>query len=112
MPDPLIATALVTAFKSADQWLGKARAEVKNTEKYNVSACVSYLEAARTAIGGLEDELDQIMIEAEQVAQHDPRQRPSLSSRRGPAPRSATLRARPSTRCAATDAPIRARRPS
>jgi hypothetical protein len=35
-----------------------------------VSACVSYLEAARTAIRGLEGELDQIMIEAEQVAQY------------------------------------------
>ena len=62
MTDPAIATtllksALVPAFKSADQWLGKARAEVKNTKKYNVSACVNYLEAARTAIRGLEDEL-------------------------------------------------------
>jgi hypothetical protein len=74
MTDPVIATllksALVPAFKCADQWLGKARAEVKKTKKHNVSACVSYLEAARTAIGGLEDELDQIMIEAEQVAHY------------------------------------------
>jgi hypothetical protein len=74
MTDPVFATliksALVPAFNSANQWLGKARAEVKKTKKNNVSACVSYLEAARTAIRGLEDELDQIMIEAEQVAQY------------------------------------------
>jgi hypothetical protein len=74
MPDPVLAgllkTALTPAFKSATKWLEGARAEVNKTKKYNVSACVSYLEAARIAIRGLEDELDQILIEAEQVSQY------------------------------------------
>jgi hypothetical protein len=72
MPDSviLLKTALMPAFRYGTKWLETARAEVNKTKKYNVSACVSYLEAARTAIRGLEDELDEILIEAEQVSQY------------------------------------------
>ena len=67
--DPIILTALGTAMAraltAAEDHLSKARA-VKSD---NIAACVEYLRAAQSAITGLEDEVDEILIEAKMVAQ-------------------------------------------
>jgi hypothetical protein len=66
--DPLIITALGTALEQAlavgENHLSKARA-VKSA---NVAACVEYLRAVQSAITGLEDEVDEILIESKLVA--------------------------------------------
>jgi hypothetical protein len=64
MVEPLLMTALENAFDIGKRLLEEAG----YTKKYNGAACVKYLEAARTAIAGLEDELDEILIEAKQVS--------------------------------------------
>ena len=64
MVEPLIMTALENAFDIGKRLLEEAG----YTKKYNGAACVKYLEAARTAIAGLEDEMDEILIEAKQVS--------------------------------------------
>lgn len=66
--EPIIMTALGTAleraFALAQDHLSKAKA-VKGA---NIAACVEYLRAAQSAITGLEEEVDEILIEAKMVA--------------------------------------------
>ena len=57
-------TALELAWAAATDHLSKARA-VKSA---NIAACVEYLRAAQSAITGLEDEADEILVEAKMVA--------------------------------------------
>jgi hypothetical protein len=57
-------TALERALLAAEDHLKKANA-IKSA---NIAACVEYLRAAQSAISGLEDEVDEILIEAKMVA--------------------------------------------
>jgi hypothetical protein len=60
----LIGTAIEFALKKAEEHLSKARA----TRTVNAAACAEYLRAAQTVIAGLEDEVDEILIESKMVA--------------------------------------------
>ena len=62
--DAIIVTALETALAAAQGYISNAQA----IKKANVSACVDYLRAAQSAITGLEDEADEILIEAKLVS--------------------------------------------
>ena len=66
--DPIIMTAFGTALERAlaitEEHLAKA-SEVKSA---NIEACVGFLRAAQSAITGLEDEVDEILIESKMVA--------------------------------------------
>lgn len=62
--DQLVVTALGTALALAEEHLSKARA----VRSANIAACVEYLRAAQCAITGLEEEVDEILIEAKMVA--------------------------------------------
>jgi len=59
----LLTTALEKALDVGHRYLREA----ENQSQYNVRACIAYLEAARAAIRGLEEELDEILIETETV---------------------------------------------
>jgi hypothetical protein len=65
--DPMFMAALKTALERslavAENHLSKANA-VKSA---NIAACVEYLRAAQSAIKGLEEEVDEILIEAKMV---------------------------------------------
>ena len=63
--DAIIITALEKALTAAERCISNAQA----IKKANVSACVEYLRAAQSAITGLEDEADEILIEAKLVSQ-------------------------------------------
>jgi hypothetical protein len=59
-----LGTALERALSVAEDHLKKAHA-VKTA---NIAACIEYLRAAQSAITGLEDEVDEILVEAKLVA--------------------------------------------
>jgi hypothetical protein len=60
----LLQTALNQALQLGNQRLREAQEVGDN----NMVACIAYLEAARAAIRGLEEELDEILVEAKRVA--------------------------------------------
>jgi len=64
MFETLLTTALVRALNMATHHLEEARRELARTKTYNIAVCTQFLEAARAAVLGLEDELDEILIEA------------------------------------------------
>ena len=59
-----LGTALERALTLAEDHLSKAQA----VESANIAACVEYLRAVQSAMSGLEDELDEILIETKLVA--------------------------------------------
>jgi hypothetical protein len=70
-------TALETAIKLAEQYLAEGMAIAKR----NAESCVRFLQAAQFALRGLEDEVDQILIEAKVVAGFEWKRRPQLLKR-------------------------------
>ncbi len=77
----IVTTALEKAVSSGAQHLDEARKEVAEAKKYNAASCVRYLAAARTAVLALEDEVDEILIEAGFVARYDWARRSELHRR-------------------------------
>ncbi|MGC1294700.1 MAG: hypothetical protein WA869_06645 [Alloacidobacterium sp.] len=71
MLEPILTTALEKAVSMGSRYLDDARKEVRQAEKNNVASCIKFLEAARAAVLGLEDELDEILIEAGMVARYE-----------------------------------------
>jgi hypothetical protein len=63
-PSSILVTALEKALAIAGESLAKAVA----VNKANVAACLHYLRAAQAAVMGLEEELDEILIQAKAVA--------------------------------------------
>jgi hypothetical protein len=64
MDPSIIVTALERALSMADGYLKKGSA----SKTANVEACLNYLRAAQVAISGLEEEVDEILIQAKMVA--------------------------------------------
>jgi hypothetical protein len=81
MLEKIAITALEKAVSAGVQYLDEARKEVAKAKKHNVVSCVRFLAAARTAVLALEDELDEILIEAGFVARYDWARRSELHSR-------------------------------
>jgi hypothetical protein len=79
--EPMITTGLVTALEKAlkigNDYLSKAGA-IKSA---NIAACVEYLRATQSAITGLEDEADEILIDAKMVARFHWEKREALCER-------------------------------
>src|SRR5205814_3440131 len=73
----LLLTALELALRLAEKYLDEARA----IRRQNAASCVRYLQAAQTALEGLEDEVDQILTEAKIVARFQWDRRPELLKR-------------------------------
>ena len=67
-------TAMAKAIELAEQYLAEAR----SIAKANVASCIRYLQAAQAALHGLEDEVDQILIEAKIVSRFQWERRPDL----------------------------------
>jgi hypothetical protein len=63
IPARLLITALEKAVDVGSQYLHEA----ENMRQDNVLRCIAYLDAARAAIRGLEEELDEILIETKLV---------------------------------------------
>ena len=66
--DPLTMSALGTALERALAVAEDHLAKAKSVKSSNVAACIEYLRSAQSAVTGLEDEVDEILIEAKQVA--------------------------------------------
>ncbi|MBA2592596.1 MAG: hypothetical protein H0U97_10235 [Gammaproteobacteria bacterium] len=66
--DPLIVSALGTALERALAVAEDHLAKASSVKWANVAACIEYLRAAQSAVTGLEDEVDEILIEAKLVA--------------------------------------------
>lgn len=81
MLESIAATALEKAVASAAQLLIEAKNEAAKANKYNIVCCISFLEAARTAVTGLEDEVDEILIEATMVGRYEWEKRSELYKR-------------------------------
>jgi hypothetical protein len=79
--ESILTTALEKAVSLGAQYLGEAGKEVAQAKKYNAASCVGFLAAARTAVLALEDEVDEILIEAGLVARYDWARRSELHSR-------------------------------
>jgi hypothetical protein len=77
----VVMTALEKALKEGRKYLYQARKEAERAKKYNIASCIKFLEAARSAALGLEDEVDEILIEAGLVARYEWRRRSELSER-------------------------------
>jgi hypothetical protein len=77
----ILLTALEKALEVGAHHLNEAHQEVKRARKHNVAACIRYIEAARSAIQGLEDEPDEILIEAGRVARYHWKKRSKLYKR-------------------------------
>ena len=75
--DPLIVTALERGLAAAQGYLASA----KQAREDNASALLDYLDAARSVITGLEEEVDEILSEAKSVALFEWERRPRLYDR-------------------------------
>ena len=64
-------TALEKSLETAVRYLAEAESEKTKAKQYDVAACVGYLEAANAAMAGLEDELDEILVETAQVVRFE-----------------------------------------
>jgi hypothetical protein len=72
---------LEKALNEGSKYLHEAREEAKRAKKHNIASCIKFLEAARSAVVGLEDEVDEILIEAGLVARYGWGTRSELSKR-------------------------------
>jgi hypothetical protein len=79
--ESITTTALDRAVNLGMQHLKEASDEAKRTKKYNVASCIKFLDAARTAVLGLEDEVDEILIEGALVSRDHWQQRSDLFKR-------------------------------
>jgi hypothetical protein len=79
--ESILTTALEKAVSLGAQYLDEAGKEVAQAKKYNAASCVGFLAAARSAVLGLEDEVDEILIEAGLVARYDWTRKSELHTR-------------------------------
>jgi hypothetical protein len=76
-----LTTALEKAFDGGSRYLLEAEQERAKTHKDNIITCIQYVEAARFAIYGLEEEVDEMLIETEQVIRTHWEERSTLCQR-------------------------------
>ena len=81
MLESVFTTALEKAVSLGAQYLDEARKEADRAKKHNVASCVRFLAAARAAVLALEDEVDEMLIEAGLVARYDWERRSELHGR-------------------------------